>query len=306
MEKGTCLDSRPMLTALVDVLPAALAAGIVAVLATVAVERLGGVAGGLLSSIPTTIVPAAIGIWGRNADPEEFRRAMAFVPVGIVLNMGYLVLWRVIPARLGMRTHRHLLAWTTGLALGAWFAAAAGVAALNELLQPTVAQSLVAGGVATAAGLAIAVATNRTPHAAPRGTRRVGPAVLVARGAAAAAAIGVALVLARAGLPVASGIASVFPAIFTTVMVATWIAQGAQVPTGAVGPMALGTLSVAAYALLAALLFPMLPVAGAAAACWVLSVAAVSLPAWWWLARRQTSRVSAAPAPGASRPATPQ
>jgi len=295
-----------MLDSLIDVLPAALAAGIVAVLATVAVERLGGITGGLLSSIPTTIVPAAIGIWGRNADPEEFRRAMAFVPVGIVLNMGYLVLWRVIPARIGMRTHRHLLAWTTGIALGAWFAAAGAVAALNELLQPSVGQSLVAGGIATVAGLAIAIAANRTPHAAPRGTRRVGPGVLVARGVAAGAAIGVSLLLARAGLPVASGIASVFPAIFTTVMVATWIAQGAQVPTGAVGPMALGTLSVAAYALLAALLFPRLPVAWAAGACWALSVGAVSLPAWWWLARRRSPAVSAARATSASRPAMPR
>jgi hypothetical protein len=57
----------------------------------------------------------------------------------------------------------------------------------------------------------------------------------------------VAVSLARSGLPIASSMARVFPAIFTTIMVATWLAQGAQVPTGAVGPMMLGTLSVPGF-----------------------------------------------------------
>ena len=66
-------------------------------------------------------------------------------------------------------------------------------------------------------------------------------------GVTAGIAIGVAVSLARSGLPIASSMARVFPAIFTTIMVATWLAQGAQVPTGAVGPMMLGTLSVPGF-----------------------------------------------------------
>jgi hypothetical protein len=110
----------------------------------------------------------------------------------------------------------------------------------------------------------------------------------VARGLAAAAAIAVSVILARAGHPVASGIASVFPAIFTTIMIATWLAQGAHVPTGAVGPMALGTLSVSAYALLAAWAFPIMHPVAAAAACWIAAVACVSVPALAFLARRRS------------------
>ena len=64
---------------------------------------------------------------------------------------------------------------------------------------------------------------------------------------AAGIAIGGAVSLARSGLPVASSVDAVFPAIFTIIMVATWLAQGAQVPTGAVGPMMLGTLSVPGF-----------------------------------------------------------
>ena len=286
------LDSA--LAVLSDVGIPALFAGAVAILATVVVERLGGSLGGILSSIPTTIVPAAIGIYGRDPDPDNFRRAMAFVPVGILLNAGYLVLWRVIPARVGRRTRRHLLGWTVALALGAWMLAAAGIMLLHDLFRPTVGQALVVGAIAFSSGIALGIAANRVPHPAPRGHRRVGPLVLAVRGVAASVVIGVALVLARMGLPVASGIASVFPVIFTTIMVATWLAQGAHVPTGAVGPMALGTLSVSAYALLATLLFPRMPLALAAAVCWIGAVALVSLPAFAYLRSRAARHAAAA------------
>jgi len=276
----------PALATALDIAVPSAFAGVVAVAATIAVERLGGVSGGILSSIPTTIVPAALGIHARSADPDSFRRAMAFVPVGILLTAGYLVLWRVIPARIGRKAGRHLLATTVALALGAWLVAATLVMALHEGLQPTVGQSLAAGGIAFAAGIALGIAANRIPHPAPKGHHRVGAPVLAVRGVAAAVVIGIALVLARAGLPVASGLAAVFPVIFTTIMVATWLAQGAHVPTGAVGPMALGTLSVSAYALLAAWVFPAMHVAAAAAVCWVVSAAMVSVPGLLWLRRR--------------------
>ncbi len=272
---------------LADLAIPALFAGIVAVLSTVAVERLGGTVGGVISSIPTTIVPAAIGIWAAGDDIDGFRSAMAFVPVGILLNAGYLLLWRVIPAAVGRRTRSHLLVWTVTLALGAWMMAAAAIITVHDFVQPSVSQSLVAGGIALTAGIALGVAANQRPHPSPKGAHRVGAAVLVARGVAAALVIGFALVLRRSGLPVASGIASVFPVIFTTIMVATWLAQGAHVPTGAVGPMMLGTLSVSAYALLAAALFPLMPVAIAAAVCWLGAVMIASVPAFAYLRHRR-------------------
>ena len=116
-----------LLEILADVGVLALFAGFVAILATVVVERFGGSLGGVLSSLPTTIVPAAIGIFGRDSDPDQFRRAMSVVPVGILLNAGYLVLWRIIPARLGKRSRNHLLLSTLVLALGAWFLAASTI-----------------------------------------------------------------------------------------------------------------------------------------------------------------------------------
>lgn len=272
----------------------AMFAGLVAIFSTIAVERLGGMVGGVLSSIPTTIVPAAIGLWGDGGDPDGFRRAMAFVPVGILLNAGYLVLWRIIPAALGQRTRAHLLAWTVLLALSAWVLAAVAVIVLNELAQPTVSQSLIFGGMAMAAGLTLALAANRHAHPAPRGTQRVGWKVLVIRGIAAAIVIAIAIAIKRSGLPVASGMAAVFPVIFTTILVATWLSQGAHVPTGAVGPMTLGTLSVSAYALLATVLFPRIGVFPAAVLCWIAAVSFVSVPSYVYLKRHALRRDRAA------------
>ena len=45
-----------------DILGPALLAGLVAIGATVAIERFGGRIGGLLATVPTTIVPASIGM----------------------------------------------------------------------------------------------------------------------------------------------------------------------------------------------------------------------------------------------------
>jgi hypothetical protein len=50
--------------------------------------------------------------------------------------------------------------------------------------------------------------------------------------------------------------------------------------------MMLGTLSVSAYALLAAWAFPAMNVAAAAALCWVVAAMAVSVPGYLWLRRR--------------------
>ena len=74
-------------------------AGVVAVGATVALERFGGVLGGILATIPTTIVPASIGFW-LNSDGEGFRAALYAVPLGMLLNAVFLHVWRWLPSKI--------------------------------------------------------------------------------------------------------------------------------------------------------------------------------------------------------------
>jgi len=275
--------------------PAALA-GCVAVAATVLVERLGGRIGGLLSSVPTTIVPAAIALHSRCEDPNDFATAMTLVPIGTALNAAYLGLWLLLPPIMcsWRASARAPLAMTLATAIGAWLIAAFALILLGESLDFGIEHWR---GTALAAILAcgtLGVVSNWSPIAAPRGTRRVAAHTLVLRGVAAATAIGAAVILARLDIPVASGLASVFPVIFTTVMVGTWLAQGAAVPRGAAAPMMLGSTSVGVFAVLTAELAPNMGVWTSVAIAWLGSVVVVHGPAFLLLRWRTRAGAQAA------------
>jgi len=278
----------PMLDLLAAAWWPALLAALVAVGVTVAIEQLGGKLGGLIGTLPTTIVPASLGLWA--GEPGPFADAMSAVPPGMLLNAGFLWLWRVVPQRLPApwSLAARLTAMTT-ISLVLWSIAATGLTlglgGWRALGWPT----LIVGGAGLAAILIAGLAATATPRPAPKGRRRVGLSTLLMRGLLAGLAIGASVAIARSGYGVAAGVASVFPAIFVTTMVSLWISQGEAVPAGAVGPMMLGSSSVAAYALLAAACFPLLgPLLGTATA-WCLAVALATLPAWSWL-RRQDRR----------------
>ena len=53
---------------LASILLSALFAGIVATLVTIAIEKFGGRTGGVLATIPTTIVPAALGMYSISSE----------------------------------------------------------------------------------------------------------------------------------------------------------------------------------------------------------------------------------------------
>ena len=71
-----------------------------------------------------------------------------------------------------------------------------------------------------------------SPGDSPKGSQEVSKSVLLARGGMAASAIGASVWVAGLGYPLLAGLASVFPAIFLTSMVALWISQGPSVPRG--------------------------------------------------------------------------
>ena len=63
----------------------ALFAGIVAILVTVAIEKFGGIIGGVLGTIPSTIIPAAAGVYSIDGT-ESLRDSMSMVPIGMLMN----------------------------------------------------------------------------------------------------------------------------------------------------------------------------------------------------------------------------
>ncbi len=273
------------------VLLSAAVAGAVAIGATVAIERWGGKTGGLLSTLPTTVVPASLGIAQLSPNPDAFGAAMFVVPAGMLVNALFLWSWRWLPARLPQAGLGATLAMTLAGSLCIWAAAALGSSALLSALSGLgLPLGLLALSLTLSLGVVGALA-NRQSRPAPRGSRRVGPLTLLARGLLAAVAIGLSVLLAEVAGPMAAGLAATFPAIFLTTMVSLWLSQGTAVQAGAVGPMMLGSASVSAYAVLVALTLPAWGPLWGATSAWLGAVALVTLPAALWLARRPAPAV---------------
>ena len=267
------------------VVSAALLAGLVAIAVTVAIERLGGRRGGLLGTLPTTIVPAALGFWWASPTITDFQDALWVVPAGMMLNATFLLFWREVPRRLPAWSLLARLSAMVALSMGAWLVLAIVLLLATESYRDTGLPMLAFGWGFFLLAVLLGLLACLRSVAAPAGARRVGPATLLSRGALAAGAVGLAVAMVTVLGPLAAGIVSIFPAIFLTTIVALWWSQGEAVPAGAIGPMMLGSTSVSAFALLAASIMPLAgPLLGAIAA-WLGAAMLVTLPAWWLLVR---------------------
>ena len=263
------LDMMTKLTA------TAIFAGIVAILATVVIERLGGKLGGILATIPTTIVPASLGFWFLSTQLPEFENALWSVPAGMLLNAAFLHSWHWMPQMITV-THRWLkLCLIVACSLSLWLV----LAIISVLILERLIDFMPFVGIST---LSIQVVygyfASRSYRPVIKSTRKIGILALLARGIMAATAIAAATLIIALGHPILAGVASVFPAIFLTIMVSVWISQGEGFPATAVGPMMLGSTSVGAFALISIWSFPSLGPALGSFIAWFLSLAFVSFP----------------------------
>jgi hypothetical protein len=259
-------------------------AGLVAIAATVAVERLGGKLGGIIATLPTTIVPAT---WGFFAVSEGVPvKALAAVPMGMLVNAGFLWCWRAIPPRLPSWSMQKRLGAMVGISLCIWM----GLALTSMFIgTQTNIHPMILGFTALALHIILGIYTTWHFTPSPKGTRNVTFFALVSRGVLAAVAVGVSVLIASSGFEVAAGIASVFPAIFLTTMVSLWWSQGQAVPLGAVGPITLGSIVVSTYALLAIWTFDAFGVGAGTVIAWVGSVLLCSVPSAIWLNQKQAA-----------------
>ncbi|MBT4059747.1 MAG: hypothetical protein HOE69_05510 [Euryarchaeota archaeon] len=272
---------------IVGILISALVAGVAAILVTVAIERWGGLHGGVLATVPSTIVPAAIGIWYAAATIAEFQMAMAIVPLGLVVNALFLLLWRVIPDKIPEWRFGYRLVAITAITLASWgVLASVGILSFEWNINLGLAPLMIGIGWLLI-GLILGFVATHEHQPAPRGAKKVTYVTLLSRGIAAAASIGISVWLAGIGAPLISGIMSIFPAIFTTSMVALWLAQGEAVPAGAIGPMMFGSQSVSLYALLVAIFYPMVSTTigliFVSILGWILSVSFINVTVWFYL-----------------------
>ena len=293
-----------MITALLS----GLGAGIIATIATIAIERFGGHLGGVIGTLPTTIIPASWGLWSRLIDAEgrlspkahsEFALSMYAVPAGMVLNALFLWLWRALPSSLPQewsrltrstdtRSRWMIVSVMSILTLGAWSLGASLWVWTSHVYLVTASSRQLAALIATALIIVLGLWATYHRRPAPRGARPVAMHTLITRGACACIAVGGAVVISQSGASTLAGVASVFPAIFWTTMVSLWLSQGPSVPTGAVGPMMLGSSSVAVFALLTPWLYAEWGVALGTVFAWLIASLLISAPCYLWIIRRAT------------------
>ena len=261
-------------------------AGLVAILVTVAIERFGGFIGGVLGTIPSTIIPAAAGVYAIEGE-QSLIASMSVVPIGMLINGMFLGVWIVFPKYINKDNLK--LPITTLVSLGTW----AILAFISLLIARQVTDGMISEvtlGIIGLVALAIlAIRFNIRSRDAPKGKNKVPLVILSIRGIAAGLAIAACLVLAELGLPFVAGLASAFPAIFLTSMVALWISQGPQVPQGAAAPMMLGGASVSVYALLAMWSLPSFGIVIGSIVAWFGAVGLWTIPAFLLLRKHRLS-----------------
>ena len=256
------------------ILPAILA-GIVAILVTLAIERFGGLVGGVLGTIPSTIIPAAAGVYHIDGK-EGLLSSMSIVPLAMMVNGLFLSVWIILPKNVSAKKNPLLLTTIASLLTWAFFAyIALSIADYSVSIDISPAMFGILGLVCL---ILVSIFFNIKTRPSPKGDNKVPILILSIRGVAAAIAIGFALILAQIGQPLVAGLASAFPAIFLTSMVALWISQGVTVPQGAAAPMMLGGASVAVYALVVMWSIPSYGILLGSVIAWLLSVGLWSIP----------------------------
>ena len=270
---------------MLQALGAAFAAGMIAIAVTWSIERWGGRVGGLLGTLPSTIIPASCGIYA-GGDLLVFQRAMDAASAGMLVNAIFLWSWRVLPPKLPAWSLPIRLGVMAVASLGIWLVLAVGVVRLGNWQMGTLDTAWLGwSGLALLVVFGLLGSWRGVP--APRGARSVSRWMLLCRGAFTAIAIGVAIGIAQWAGGLAAGVASIFPAMFLTAMLALWLSQGRAVPAGAVGPMMLGSSSVAVYAMVARGAMPAWGMLEGALAAWVVAVLVATMPAWFWLGWRR-------------------
>lgn len=261
-------------------------AGLVAILVTVAIERFGGIIGGVLGTIPSTIVPAAAGVYLIDGK-ESLISSMSIVPIGMLINGLFLGVWIVFPRFI--KDERLRLPSTIAASLSAWAVLALTSLMIVRHITNGIISELALGLVGLFALAGLAIFFNIQSIAAPKGINKVPLVILSIRGIAAGLAIAFCLFLAELELPFLAGLASAFPAIFLTSMVALWLSQGPQVPRGAAAPMMLGGASVSVYALIVMWSLPSFGIIYGSVIAWFGAVGLWTLPSFLVLKRYRSS-----------------
>ena len=199
-------------------------AGVSAIVVSLLIEKCGGIIGGVLGTLPSTIIPASLGVaifathmnkggiessdywyqhqdedafWTRTSQAENVILTMYSVPSGLLLDVLFLLFWRELPRFLERISFKLVsIAILSVLSLSFWAVGAVGLVYLLRFLLHHSVSIRVIGIVSLLIHglLGIVVVTVRKVDA-PRAKRTMNPGVYLLRGVFAAVLIGVEIFL---------------------------------------------------------------------------------------------------------------
>ena len=216
---------------------------VMSILVALLIETFGGAVGSVIGTAPFTIMPAAYVILTENSmtKQQKIESVVASIYGMFSTDILFMPSWKYIPPRLPKKWKNGLKVFvTTVLSFLIWIVSTLIVVAIRQwavgLGMTTYGFCVCVLAVTVTCGVTLCWSLPPTPA----GKNRVKWYIHLLRGVAGSAAIFVSGYFSQSGAGVAAGAMTTFPAVFGTAMVSVSLSQGAEVCTGAVGPMLMG------------------------------------------------------------------
>ena len=255
----------------------------VAVLVTLAIERLGGHRGGLLGTLPRPSFLRRSGCTPRHRRSKR-ETALLMTPMGMFFNAVFLLCWRILPRRLHPR-HAASAGPVRALSLTCWGTLASGGIWLMPRIHAVGLDHWSAGIAVLGLGLLVGILACIKNPPGPSATTTVGPVTLGARGLLAGLAIGSAIWLGTAGPHRRPGgrLPRHLPHHHGEPVVDTRRSGGGRRS----GSHDAGWHLSQWLRALCCISDPHPRRGAGSAAAWVIAVASITLPSWWWMSRQR-------------------
>lgn len=227
----------------VKIIISSVVAFFMSIIVALLIETFGGAVGSIIGTVPTTIIPAIYVVLTTDtlSKEEKINSVVACLFGMLATDILFMPSWKVIPPRLPKKWANGLKVFvTTLLSLVVWFVGAVVMVLLQQGAAKIGMSMYAFGACVLLVTISCGVCLSWSLPPTPAGKNKVKWYTHLTRGVAASLAIFVSGYMSQSGIGVAAGAMITFPAIFGTTMVSVSLAQGADVSTGAIGPLMMG------------------------------------------------------------------
>lgn len=219
---------------------------LMAILVALLIETFGGAVGSIIGTVPSTIVPATyMFLTETSSSIEERTNSMLACIFGMfATDVLFMPTWKVVPQKLPKNLSNGMKIFiTTTIGIVLWFIGALCTTFAQELAMKYGISMWVFGICIIIITAIFGVWLCWSLPPTPAGKNKVKLTTHLSRGIAASVFVFISGVLSQSGAGKLAGLMTTFPAIFATTMVSVSLAQGAEVSTGAIGPLIMGGMS---------------------------------------------------------------